>query len=768
MTSLLRPQTLKSFAKTALPLLAALLLASCNNADPYSGQEVSGNILAPSTVNPLDPNSPVTQVALFVNKPVKGLYYVCQDSHSTRAVMKEVSTSTGTSDTLGPIPVVPVARCGNEATSVSFYLGKKETLGEKHALMLGKIGLPLFTPMGSDSKRRYEVKDGKADISASNFLFNYSVADMQSAPERLVVSNSFDNSGQCLLPDQGGKANAACQLVYKAALVRALNIAPATSNQLEIPARANDLMADDDNYYQLNFDYPTYAAFKAAWAPYVDAVCVGTPSSTPPDPGAGCSGLPASITSVTPGLDVPQDITAGAARLRAGDYSLNYSEQLRSYSLYYPNSTQIRDMSLNAGLSIQFMAFPDGRLQAFGMAASQSLSCPGVAPDDVTGLTMCIITQMGDKNYITTNAVGFNYAKMDDKLQLSNVKVESLSGTATVNEYASLSLYGRLFGDFLYDGRTATTLQDGGTDFKVDYPSSDYDFAGKDAEKGSLIGSLFDYVLPDYLSGGDVGMNVNDPQPYPARISQSGGMQTTPLNETVLTTLRDQFYRVQLMRFCYIGEGCTHDIPTQDIGAGANYPESLCTEDGGCDANTTTKPADTNEVGRLNRLGATATAVNLKFVDGAVPGSLVLELWNDDCTLPIKDAQGNPLRLGYVSGTPATSADVPETTADISLLFTSPDNTSIAKVPQLGVTLAGRIDLSGSAWPIYRLGDTNFKDKIRARWTDSFSRRAYEFVKSIGATKVSDMSPEERAKLNSLSAGAVWGQHLNAACAPIP
>lgn len=758
-------------AKLAFPLLTVLLLVGCNNADPYGGQNISGNILSPKTVNPLDGDAKaLTQVALFAGKPVDGLYYICADSHGTRAYTTQMST---TSDSSSVVTSVPVALCGNEAASMGFYLGKRETANNtKNSVLLGKVVLPFFTPVGSDSKHRYCINqdacgDQYGGISETKFLFDFSLADTQISPASVDVSGSFDASGNCV----AGKEKA-CKVVYVMALLQALDENKGTGAEISIPLAANEYLADPNNaaaigFAGLNLNYTSYAAFKTAWDAFVSHVC---------DNGSVCNGLENFSGTLLPELE--GDVAASKARLQAGNYSLNYTDLLSGYGGYY-NSPILNGWVVNdPSFSTNFMVYADGYMAGFGAAAMLKSVCPNkpsgaATSQQITDYLICVVLSVKASNYVL--ATGMQPVTLDQSGQIQNLKLVSLEAPTTGTGF-DIDLVGRVLNGFLYDGRQPQSTPGELTDFGLDYPAntaSSGNFVLADSDKGSIWGSFFDTILPASTDG-SIGVDTSgNPTPFPVRLNKSGGVQNTPLDQSVLSMLSGQYYRVQLQRFCTEGEACTAVIPVDEVGTDAadNYPDSICPMDEICgSANPAFKPS--KEAPMTIRQGNVTDAVNLRFgVWDGHSDHLDITLLDDSCQ-PVTDSNFNAMRVGTVIATPAPNTSITPNigdTADISLFFVPPDTASVSKMPFLGVSLSGRIDLAGT-WPIYRLGDDNFAAQVRAHWQGA-GYQATSFFKSKNVSTVTAyhaLSLDDKQMAFALTSGAATGQLLQSSgsCQP--
>lgn len=762
-------------AKIALPLLAGLLLVGCNNADPYnSGQKVSGTILEPSTVEPLNPSSPATQVALFVNKSVQGISYTCDDSHQTTYLTQVYTTGTGSSS-----DGLPVARCGNDAYSATFFLGLKDASNFSSHVDLGTIALPITTATGADGKVRFNPTQN--DQSSSTFFYPFSVADMETSPARIAPDMSTANGRK---------------LVYTAALLEALN-ASTSSDVLVIADGANQVAAYPNIYGNLVpanlFDYPDYTAFTTAWNPFLQRVSQYQQEHTDVDGNA--SPLPP-IDGWPAEQSVIDGITQGASRLAAGNLSLDYSSLAVPYYLFYQNCI----FNSVSSFSVNFLVYPSGDTTGFGVLDV----IPGVLtyPNGASCYTPPDSASVGGFVFVGANPVsaGASYGQVDARQSLQHVQVQSIDSDGTENNSAAVNLFGRIFGDFLYDGRTAPAGSSvSGTDFTKDYPKLTNAFM-TDADKGSATGYAFGFDLPTYVDGlinspGKVGIGGADgrtPLPIPFRLSRSSRVQAAPLDASLLNALPD-YYLIRLMRFCDQSEaGCAAAIPNKSLETGSegNYLDSYCLtykEDNSgnvvlddnsqpvCDTTATVN----REMPRPNALGGSDGDIYVKFDKSRVDEGIVLmELTDSSCVLRT-NSNAAPYYLGFVSASQSGDASGMHASVSVNMLFTGSDRTSMTNgtIPQSGVSLSGRIDLSKTSMPMYRLGDDNFKEGLRARWVDSYKYRLYlalqgsAFPKdSQGNIQYDQFSNQQKMLFASLywGSGAVSGQALDASCQPVP
>lgn len=714
-----------------LLLVVAGLVAGCNSGgDTYNsgGQHVGGVVLKPSTVDPLDPDSPATQVALFVNQPVEGLSYSCDGVKAVKDTIRFVSQDNDTA-----VTNLPVARCGNDAKSITFYLGKKDSLGASRNVELGHLFLPMAV-VGSDGNFRYDVSKG--GISSATFMFDRPVSDMQSPPGRLDVTDSFDGAGTCKDNHQQ-----ACELVYKTALLLAL--ANSQNGVQVIPPLANMVVAHPERYENVSipkgFDYASYSDFVVAWSDYLKAVKPG---------------------DIFPDLsDVLASINEGAKRLRAGTYTLDWGGSFKGYIGYYNSCYLYNLLALNS----DWLVYPDGTISGFGYGASDTKYAAKICPAVKSPEELVAVLASSKRGFLAVSS-----GTLDNNLKLQNVSMTAVDTKQT----AKLDFFGRFFGGFLYDGREPQVLDKVKiTDFKLDFPKARTSLT--DAEKGSMTGQLFDFYLPDYAPGGKVGVTEErgsfTPTPFPLRMVKGAALQAMPLDSAVIAKL-PQHYAIQLMRFCGSNDVGCNAIPAADIGAGANYPKTVCTlqsknnaGDTVCDNEVIIK----DEIAKRNIATDTSNAddvVHLYFDKSAVPDSVIIELADQNGDPVLNSASGKPIRLGFVTATPK-STDVSDDTVDIHLLFASTD---AATMPQLGSTLSGRIDLSANCMPIYRLGDANYTSKVRARWVDSFGYAAHIYREQQNI-KISDkLTAKQSERVTSLSAGAVKGWNPDVAGCPAP
>ncbi len=680
--------------------LAGSLLTACNEQNPYDDQNI-GEADKPFDT---DPSSGLTRIALYASKPIQGLYYVCNGQAKGRSYTQPVRNASQLVATNVNKDNIPVARCGNDATQVTFYLGVRNQLATNKAVKIGSIKLPNITVSGTDGKVRHDVVSGK--LSQAPVYLSYSMADLQNSPNRVNVAAAFDAQGNC-------KANRedACAIVYKTALLMAIDESQSSEGVLDISLDDSHLMADSATYASKGFNQSSYSQFKVDWQPYVTA--------------AG-GALPATITSVfpyagNPNASAAENILQGAGRLNAGTYKLTVTNQITS------------NVQTKNRLAGRAWAYPDGSLAGIGIynkdpnnvcsAEIGALESGGVpTSQEWADFLVCIMQNKTGANYFILTGAQNNNPRITPDNTLADIQLSFLKPGSTQHP----ALTGRLFNGFLYNGATLSgTNGNSGINrngFSLDYPG--YSLAS--GEKGQLTGPL-----PGVSSSS-----------YPVRMNQTASIQLPPLSSVALGSLNNgDIYKIQLMRYCTDAEKNNSACqaipqPSKEIGKSGNYATDIPGANAG----------SAKERPRINVYGVATSgnAIYLQF-NQQTNGVWALNLYKNDCSGLVENAQGNPLKVGYAFATPS------ETSVDISVTLLPRDKGNVSSFPQFGAHLEGRIDLADTSWPLYRTGDDSFNDQLRAHWTDPTAYYSFEYLQTV--TDYSKNSVKEM--LGSLGGGAV-------------
>ena len=122
------------------------------------------------------------------------------------------------------------------------------------------------------------------------------------------------------------------------------------------------------------------------------------------------------------------------------------------------------------------------------------------------------------------------------------------------------------------------------------------------------------------------------------------------------------------------------------------------------------------------------------------------------------DSAANSWAVGFVTRTLTDS-----NSANISLLL-APDAAQPDVTANFGVTIEGRVDLDDACTPMYRTGDNNFDEGLRALWVDGYYPyiQQKEWVAALPApadpdetNNLSDLTEDEQEMLVAISQGAV-------------
>ncbi|KAF0805006.1 hypothetical protein A6D6_02638 [Alcanivorax xiamenensis] len=305
------------------------------------------------------------------------------------------------------------ALCPSDAESIAFFLGDRRYKGRW--VTLGEAYLP----------QRLTTRD-----------YRFTLADMVEAPRRIAASDY--------------------RVRNRTALLMALDSDPATS-RLELPEVVNELVSEnfDTLVPSLEFDYPDYAAFRAAWQPLLDAVSAE----------ATVSGFPADPSTVTARIDNANTAT------RAGQYVLETCQDGAAPC----DQPKAFDSNQNA-LRMESLVLPDGRVLGLGQLQKGD-------PDN--GGSEDLVAWEG----VPTLAAGLT------------VQQGTLVGLLNSTAATDATLSGRLLGHrALYINQRVG----GGfvTDFALDLPGSPSAPSG--GETGRIQGSV--------LGAGNIGLSVRATQ----------------------------------------------------------------------------------------------------------------------------------------------------------------------------------------------------------------------------------------------------------------
>lgn len=313
---------------------------------------------------------------------------------------------------------------------------------------------------------------------------------------------------------------------------------------------------------------------------------------------------------------------------------------------------------------------------------------------------------------------------VNEQLQFENAGVISIEPGGDTD----LAVQGRFLNKIVYNNFLPENGV-GKTDIELNYPNLASSLASGD--KGQLTGTL-----------------VGDAVELPL----SGELEAAPQAEPDQTIIGDLAlagpFTVRLMRACLSQDDaadCTAipnpDIETADDGSG-NYPPEINSK------------SVTEEQPRADYYGSDTFCLNV-ITDITSPDYGVVMAGPADGSCPTSAA--NSWAVGFVTRTLADS-----NSANISLLL-APDAAQPDVAANFGVTIEGRVDLDDACTPMYRTGDNNFDEGLRALWVDGYYPyiQQKEWVAALPApgpdetNDVNDLTEDQQEMLVAISQGAV-------------
>jgi len=496
-------------------------------------------------------------------------------------------------------------------------------------------------------------------------FFQVAVSDIVKPPSRMRASNA-------------GVRN-------RAAFLSVLDGNPDTEVVIEIPDAAHDAVASAPT---TGFDGTSYAGFVSAWSDWVDNVR--------DEEGAGAAVWPGNASQAARSAEVAM------SRSRMGIYEFVHDGF--SYALTFPgNPNPLGTFSMSG----RTLVLDDGDAIAVGVGT-------GVETSVDSALDFLALEQG---------------AAFDEEMVLAGAGWVLKS--VNQNNVVDIDLTGRVIGFGSYDLLEASSNK---TDYEVDYPQVNI-YEPSSAEAARFSGTAFTSSFNN----------------APYRMARTGFV-SPDLDADVLNQL-PEFYRITVYKLCTTPEdsACTI-IPEAEIakdGRGGNYPEFIDPDN--CDINNAERSRQPPEfenglrVGcknTTNRITVTKERPNTRFFADGYFHIQILEDGNiitdvdknckpvtDMATLQDPDGQ-QERRVGFVSRTFKGDED----SANISLLMAGPAsvgnpaaiNQSVPPMPFFASQIQGRIDLSESSMPLYRLSDENFDKKLRSVWDDgSFQAERY-------------------------------------------
>ena len=470
----------------SLVLAGVGLLAACNGSEDFSNANLSSPVLG-GDGDPADPDGEAVEVELVAGRE--------GSSGAKSAVISNLGYSCG--GTTGYIPkdgnvegFIPFrARCPLSARKIQFFIGPTDSADAIDRIRIGEALLPQV------SGRALQFGPGR---------YQFSLADLIDAPGRQPGSDK--------------------NVYLRAALIAALDSAPATDHVIEIPDGAHTVAAQQPGTTpDQQFDYADYSAFTSAWQPWLDAVEIETGLTL---------NFPASDT------DAQNYATAGSNQIRSGSWLLDHNASVPYFSRIDDPDGNYDNMLLQMSL----LVMPDGLVRGIGLLSRIDTSGPPT-PDDQDVVTLAQVDESLDEGQFLGGGPG-SAVEVEGVLELGN----------------ALDVAGRFFSNAGYDGLVIGSGDSAAVDFEVDFPDLELSELA-DNEKLTLEGTVFG-------SGqASVGLKAG-----------RDGVVGTSLLQAVMDQLPD-FYQVTLKVACWedsVPVSCT-TVPAEELGI--NYPVNLAADD---------------------------------------------------------------------------------------------------------------------------------------------------------------------------------------------
>lgn len=686
--------------------LAPLLLVGCNGGEDFSDADIGGHVIQPSPGGggPLGDDVDTVRVE-FIDDRVENLGYECRGDSGSGYIGRRQIQEGGEpkqvdypeDDENAHLPLV--AECGIDSTRVDFFIG--DVAQQDRRIHLGRFYLP------------QNVQQPRLQVSP---------ADIVQSPARVLAQVEDDQGSPMPLANR--------QAFYIASLLQALDNENDNSI-IQVPDAAHALVlnccgAEEDEPAPENlWDYDNYSGFKNEWQPWLDAV---------DDLGGASSSFP-NQQEVSEALYAPENETPSYAsidRMRAGSFQFVSAPYTRKFIEDGEGAALVPPMVLQ----LPVLVHPDGRVQGMGFAADVSNN-----EDDEAELSASTLIAVDEG------------ARLDGRMQMTSDQGEGWSVSHLFTEESDpevdLNLSGRILGITLYyalDGPPGSSPNS--SDFDRDYPQNDVYSPDSDEEGGRYDGTAFgnqdfDNQLLQGSRQGIVGIDIDKTLSGPG-----DGLH---------------FYELTPWKACRDGDsgGCS-DLPNGE-SAGDNYSESVQIEETTFTVSREKrKPSIQDD--HPGGVGNPDQSFNVEIRDD---GYIVTDLDKDRCPTIYNQSEDayyeqgannsedhREYRVGFVTRT--HSDDSPQS-VNITVHMTGPPHLR-DDLPHYGLRTNGRINPSDG--PLYRTGDVNFEDGIRARWLDQASGSGYAYrlyERSVG----SDLTPEQKFERLSRLQGALEGEKLS-------
>lgn len=576
----------------------------------------------------------------------------------------------------GRIVPAGVALCPGDAKTVDFFLGDGLYLG--NSLLIGRAALP------QKSMLTQEGEDGTIWG-----LVRLTLADVVTTARRLPASD--------------------VRVRNRAALLLALDSDPATDD-VEI----HDALQGRDGLINMRYtelvqgrslDTEDYATFTANWQALLDAL-------------ADEDDLP--ITYTFPGeATAQQRVSYGMDLTRSGLFTMVFQESELAILELIGTDKQRADEYIGA-LEGELLVLPTG--EALGLVNVLLSYFPGGTAEAET-----------EQDTITFQ----RGARVTSELVLQNVAMQGLLND-DVN--TSLSMTGRMLGDFLYNGVKGQN----GTDVGLNLP--DMTYTAESADFGRINGTFLGRFSGDML--------LKDPDPAPAglpmRIARSG-LGASSIDQDALD-MATGFYSLVLRRGCTAAEQSNDSLCTDITEENkVNYPQKYEVNEDDAEPITFTFLRDTPR-------GNAGTGPDEMLIEIRRVGEHAIVFAGQDGACPSGNS-ATDFPIGYVSRTFAESG-VP-TSVNVAIMMTG-DVAEMNNLYQFGTEIQGRIDVQDANRPMYRLSDDSFDGQVAAQWIDRFLPVKYYGDLNLGEDEA--LSDDQSQTLLSYVQGSVALTYEGAVC----
>ena len=519
------------------------------------------------------------------------------------------------------------------------------------------VTVPAYNALCPSSAQNIEFFIGNGLFEGNYVSLGKILFPKQEALQRYTVTVAdFENSPRRQSADLPKTRNIA-------ALIQGLDSDPSDPDTVRIPVEAHDIL-DDEPELAKSLDTADYDVFRDDWAVGPDVPGIDTYFEKVNDAVAG--GID--------GLNVDQHIPLAKVKAanrytRAG----NYRFRTCLFITCRDDNDDILSLNLPGRLSNDTplgeppLILPNGKIMGLGYAARAASATDAEQELVAFGET----------------------AKVDDLLQLQDVSIVSIEDGSTAT---NLVATGRFLNQLIYNDYNPDNGI-GKTDIELNYPTIADSLT--DDEKGLLSGDL-----------------LSDDVSIPLTAEIEAAPQSEP-DQATIDQLAQGTYTLRLMRACL--EGANEPTPAACTQID-NLAEEAASDGSGNYFPQINGKDVKEEQPRDDYAQSAAKEICLKVIsDEDQPDNGIVMAGPSDGSCPTVLGMDG-WAVGFVSRTFLDDNDMPAS-ANLSMLFApaAPDTTVTS---HFGVTVTGRVDLTDSCRPLYRISDPNFDAGIRAAWLD--------------------------------------------------